>query len=658
MEREAQPVSAPLPTAFFPAPTPLPDVLLLPKLAPPRLTATLATRERLFNHLDQALAHPLTLLSASAGFGKTTLLSVWVARITSPFVRFAWLSLDERDNDASRFWAYIIAALRMHSAVAEPHQPELGETALTMLYSPQPPNLLAILSTLINDLVVSQEEVVLVLDDYHVIDDPAITNSFQFLLEHLPPGLHVILAERSDPPLKLSRLRARGQIVEIRDRDLRFTRAETEHFLAQTMHLPLTEAEVDVLEQRSEGWIAGLQLAALALRTRTDHATFVQQFNGSQRFILEYMQEEILKRQPQEVQAFLLQTAILTRLHASLCQAVIGETTESACQQMLFALEQNHLFLTSLDEEQHWYRFHSLFCDVLQARLQAIFPALVPILHQRAAHWYAQQGDMHVAIVHALARTDYTFAAALMEHSSEQMWLNGKGATLYTWIMQLPDKILLAHASLALTSVLHLFFQAYYAPDDQWNQAATRAEQAMERIKALLDGQDAALPPEEESLLRNRLEFLHEWLASRGMYAQGRIAQMQPHISKMLELVRGDTIVWKMVPVSSLTLFEANLASLIPLYSELKQQAEQEKHGYEAVWCMTLLSRAYHQSGQLDLAYQTRMLCNACGRWERPGRCLAMSTWIWPLSIGYGTGLQRHGSTLKRHYSLLGPGNI
>ncbi|GHO64235.1 LuxR family transcriptional regulator [Ktedonobacter sp. SOSP1-52] len=415
-------------------------------------------------------------------------------------------------------------------------------------------------------------------------------------------------------------------MIEIRDQDLRFTRTETEHFLAHTALIPLTDAEVDVLEQRSEGWIAGLQLAALAMRTRTDRATFLQQFNGNQRFIAEYMQEEILQHQPPEVQDFLVKTAILTRLHASLCQHVLGDPTELACQHMLTALEKTNLFLTSLDEEQRWYRFHSLFRDVLQARLQACYPDVIPTLHQRAARWYTQQSDLYAAIVHALTGSDYTFAALLMEQSSEQMWLNGKGVTLYTWMTQLPDEVLLAHASLALTSVLHLLFPAYSASDEQWQQATSRAEQMTKRIETLVECQDGLLSPEENHLLHNRLAFLRSWLTCREIYAQGKLAHMQERIVRMLELVREDTVVWQMFPVSVFSLFQTNQTTFIPLYSKLQQQAEQEKHGYEAAWCLYLLSQAYHQNGQLDLAYRINL--DALQRLQQVGKARSMFGYV------------------------------
>jgi LuxR family transcriptional regulator, maltose regulon positive regulatory protein len=571
------------------------EFLLLPKLSPPRSPGTLVTRERLMAQLDQALTHELTLLSASAGFGKTTLLSAWVAHCPCPV---AWLSLEEQDNHPTPFWSYVIAALRTT-------EPTVGETALSMLHAPQPPTLMTILTTLINDLVAGQEELVLVLDDYHVIDDPAIASSFQFLLSHLPSRLHLILAGRADPPLALPRLRARGQVAEIRDRDLRFTRTEAASFFTSAMKLSLAEADLDVLEQRAEGWIAGLQLAALAMRTHSDSSAFVQHLSGSQRFILDYMQDEVLEGQPQEVQDFLLHTAILARLHASLCQAVTLGTSPQESLQMLLALEKANLFLVPLDEERRWYRLHGLFRDVLQARLQALSPQLIPILHQRAAHWYAQQGDVCEAIAHALTGNDYDFALALMEQFSEQMYLNGETTLLHAWSKQLPNAVLLAHGRLALTTSLQLLFQTFYAPDEQWNQAVARAEYIIARLESLLQSQEAlALPAQEQRVLHNRLGLLRAWIATRAAHLQRDIAQEIRLGFEMQELAKEEDVVWKMLPAFTLDVRETLPDVRISILSDLKQQAEREQHQYEVAWITHLLGWNYREAGQPRRAYQ------------------------------------------------------
>ena len=313
------------------------------KLSHPLLPSRLLARERLLRRLDQACFHRLTLLAASAGWGKTTLLSTWAFRSTLPI---AWLSLDEFDNDPTRFWVSILAALRTCL-------PGVGETALSMLRSPQPPSLTICLSTLLNDLYAQDVSTVLLLDDYHLIDEQAIHDSLLFVLDHLPAHLHLVLSSRVDPPLVLSRWRARGQLLELRDADLHFQEEEAAQFLTHTMDLSLEAEEIAELARRTEGWIVGLQLAALALQQREDRSAFVRGFTGGHRYVLDYVQEEILAHLPAPLRDFLLHTSILNRMSASLCQAVTAEPESSG---LLETIERANLFLVPLDSERRWYR--------------------------------------------------------------------------------------------------------------------------------------------------------------------------------------------------------------------------------------------------------------------------------------------------------------
>jgi LuxR family maltose regulon positive regulatory protein len=342
-------------------------VVLATKLIYPRLPAALVARDRLVAALHQALSHRLTLVAASAGWGKTTLLSAWAHSVTHAV---AWLSLDELDNDPKRFWAAFISALRART-------PEVGALALAMLHSPERPSLTAVLTALLNTIPTEDQSppLVLVIDDFHVITDEAIHESLTFLLEHLPPHLHVVLATRVDPDLPLARWRARGALLEIRAADLRFTHAEAHSFFAQTLGDTLAEDDVQRLEQRTEGWVTGLQLATLVLRQHAHPSTFVHTFAGTHRYVLDYVQAEILARQEPHVQRFLIQSAVLRRMNAALCAAV---TNEPHSQTMLEALERSNLFVVPLDDERQWYRMHDLFREVLLARLQATAPALIP----------------------------------------------------------------------------------------------------------------------------------------------------------------------------------------------------------------------------------------------------------------------------------------
>ena len=307
---------------------PEPD-LLVTKFTVPPVRSMLLQRSHLLTVIDHSRSFPLTLLSASAGFGKTTLLSAWASQSTS---QVAWLTLDEQDNDPARFWAYVIAALRYSGS-------PVGEAMLALLHSPQPSLLTSVLTSLINELAALEQETALILDDYHMINEQSIHESLQFLLDHLPACLHLLLASRVDPPLALSRLRARGQVIEIRDTDLRLSDEEAARFLTQVMGLALSEEDIARLETRTEGWVAGLQLAALSMRRHHDVSAFIQAFTGSHRFILDYVQEEILKSLPESQQHFLLHTSVLERMNAEVCQALTGE---QASQQILESLERAH----------------------------------------------------------------------------------------------------------------------------------------------------------------------------------------------------------------------------------------------------------------------------------------------------------------------------
>ena len=374
--------------------------LLETKLHVPRWQRGLVARPRLSERLSRGAESALTLVSAPAGFGKTTLLAEWLAAAPADGRSVAWLSLDQRDNDPALFWAYLVAALKTAAH-------GVGAGALSLLQPPRPPGE-AGLVTLLNDLGAISDDVVLVLDDYHVIDARDVQDGMAFLLEHLPPQIHLVIGSRADPVLPLARLRGRGELVEIRAADLRFTPGEAAAYLNGVMGLVLTAADVAALERRTEGWIAALQLAALSLQGREDVAAFIDGFAGNDRYIVDFLAEEVLQRQPGYVQQFLLQTSILDRLSGPLCDAVTGQDGGKA---MLAALELGNLFLVPLDGRRRWYRYHQLFADVLHARLRDEQPGDVPDLHRRASGWYEHNDEPSEAIRHALAAGDFDRAA-------------------------------------------------------------------------------------------------------------------------------------------------------------------------------------------------------------------------------------------------------
>ena len=411
----------------------VPAPLLGTKFYVPRSRRGLVTRPRLSERLDRGAASTLTLVSAPAGFGKTTLLADWLAAgpAAADERLAAWLSLDRGDNDPASFWTYVIAALRTAAS-------GVGESALALLQSPRPQPIETVLTLLLNDLGAIAADIVLVLDDYHVIDAREVQDAMAFLLDHLPAGLHVVIAGRADPALPLARLRARGELAEIRAAELRFTPDEAAAYLNEMMGLQLTARDVAALEGRTEGWIAALQLAALSMQGREDVAGFIAGFAGDDRYVVDYLVEEVLQRQPGHVQAFLLQTSILGRLSGQLCDAVTGQGGGKA---MLAALDRGNLFLVPLDDRRQWYRYHHLFADVLQARLLDEQPGQVPDLHRRASAWYQRSGEPPEAIRHALAAQDFDQAADLIERAIPAMRTTRQEATVHGWLKALPDEV-------------------------------------------------------------------------------------------------------------------------------------------------------------------------------------------------------------------------
>ncbi len=404
--------------------------LLMTKLAVPAAQPWLVSRSRLLARLAEVRSR-FTLLCAPAGFGKSALLSDWLhtSQQGSAASTITWLMVDAADNDPLRFWTYLGTALQRLAS-------HVGATLLQGLQAPHPP-LEALLTTLLNELLTVREPVTLVLEDYHVIQAPTIHQSLSFLLEHLPPHVHLVIATRSDPPLPLARLRAQGELCEIRAEDLRFTLEEASTFFRQR-GLSLSREEVAFLTERTEGWIAGLQLAALSLEHQEDVHQFVLAFRGSQAFIIDYLAEEVLSRQSPSIQEFLLHTSILTRLNGSLVSAVTRREDGKA---LLEQVRQANLFLLPLDQERRWYRYHQLFADVLRARLEETHPDLVPTLYQHTVAWYTQQGLVEEAIGYALAGKLFEEAADLIEQRIQTMGSYREMVSVWHWVKALPDQV-------------------------------------------------------------------------------------------------------------------------------------------------------------------------------------------------------------------------
>jgi len=429
--------------------------ILATKLYIPPPRPKVVQRTHLIQRLNEALRYTpgVTLISAPAGFGKTTLISEWVANGQRPA---AWLSLDDGDNDPARFLAYLIAALQIIA-------PNLGASLLAVLQAPQPPPTESILTDLLNEIITIPNDFVLVLDDYHVIDAKSVDQALTFLLEHQPPQMHLVIATREDPTLPLARLRASGQMTELRAADLRFTLTEAAEFLNQIMGLQLSAEDITALETRTEGWIAGLQLAALSMQGQKDTASFIQSFTGSHHFVMDYLVEEVLKRQSESIQTFLLNTSILNRLCGPLCDAVLLDAAASG-QQTLEYLERANLFIIPLDDERRWYRYHHLFADLLRQRLHQSLHSTtgdaksrMNELHIRASQWYEDNSLALEAFHHAAAANDIERAERLIDGRGIPLHLSGGVTPILNWLESLPATVMNArpwlwwrHAALLL----------------------------------------------------------------------------------------------------------------------------------------------------------------------------------------------------------------
>jgi len=480
--------------------------LIATKLHVPTPRLGLVTRPKLLDCLNEGLKRKLILISASSGYGKTTLMAEWLLERGKDFPK-AWVSLDEGDNDPIRFLTYLIAALQ---SVRD----GLGQDTGIMMQVAQNPSNESILSVLINELSTVSQDFSLVLEDYHVIEVREIHQMMDFLLEHLPPQLHLVILTRSDPPFPLARLRARGELSEIRAKDLRFSYEDAAKFLQNMVGLQLSEDDVQVLVERTEGWITGLQLAALSIQGRKNASEMIAAFGGGHEYIVDYLVEEVLDRQPDELKMFLYQTSILGRLNGPLCDEITGQSEGEAT---LEHLEKANLFVTSLGGDQRWYRYHHLFAEVMSNRLLRYFPEQVHELHLRAAKWFNQNNLFSEAIEHALAANDHLFAAEIVESQAQDLLHKGSLSTLLGWLNQFPPEIVMGRPRLGIDSAW------VYLLIGQFEQIERHLASAETKLDGLTDqdelrGQIAAIraysaaqrgnPAQAIELAHNSLELL------------------------------------------------------------------------------------------------------------------------------------------------------
>lgn len=427
------------------------EQLLSTKIQIPPLPPEIVARRRLHQCLDRGLQPNvrMTLISAPAGYGKTTLLNAW---IRDRALTTAWLSLNEEDDDPNRFVRYLLAAFGTAGI-------RVGAASRPGGTFPEGDYQTRVLTPIINQIGAFSTQFVLALDDYHWIHNPSVHACITFLLENLPANAHIYIATRADPPLPIARLRGRGQVTEVRMEDLRFRSDETAAFLNVLSDLGLTADDIQTLQRRTEGWVSGLQMVAVSLRNQEDRGAFIQDFSGTHHYVMEYLLDEVLRREPREMQKFLLETSILERLCAPLCDAVRGPFGESQSQDMLRRLESENLFIVPLDQRRHWYRYHRLFSDLLQVRLQGTSPGRIPGLHRRASEWLDEQGIIEAAVQHALSCGDDDFAGDMVERYSQEMLLRSETVTFLGWVRTLPRAQIRARPRLAIYRAWSLLLQ-------------------------------------------------------------------------------------------------------------------------------------------------------------------------------------------------------
>jgi LuxR family maltose regulon positive regulatory protein len=618
--------------------------LLATKLYIPKWRPGLVSRPRLIERMRQGIERKLTLISAPAGFGKTTLLAEWLAANPASERAAGWVSLDQSDNDPAFFWAYFITALQKVCS-------EVGENALALLHSPQPPPIESVLTTLINDINAipstlqqaqgkagSAHRFALILDDYHVINAQPIHSAIAFLLGHLPPQMHLIIASRSDPSLPLARFRARGELTELRAADLRFTFDEAAAFLNKVMGLDLSTTDVAALEARTEGWIAGLQLAALSMsqpalplarqmplagrarplgrpgpgkpaghgmarqapQAHDDVADFITAFTGNDRYIVDYLVEEVLQRQPERVRNFLFQTSILGQLSGSLCDAVTGGEDG---KRVLENLERNNLFVVALDDKREWYRYHHLFADVLRAHAMEEQPDLVPILHHRAAAWFEERGMIAEAIEQSRTASDHESVARLLAANFEAFERIGRYASISRWSASLPEEMVRKRPRLAL---IHASVALAFDNNNQATRKFTSwAEEAINKIEdagkfnPADDVNGTVVGPEGLEALKGEMLAMKLFTSGRKLPPE-EIAVIAEQVRKLLPTSKHRLKGMLQMIDAGIQILLSDLRSALPKLEQSVDEARRAQNLSLLVDMLTHLGQVYVVMGRLE----------------------------------------------------------
>ena len=552
--------------------------IITTKLFIPSPRPELVSRPRLLERLESGSATKLTLITAQAGFGKTTLLSEWISQCAR---LVCWLSLDEGDNDLQRFLKYFIVALQKVNS-------DLGEKVLVALQSPKPQQIEVLLAWLINDITSNDEPFVFVLDDYHVITEPEIQQLLLFLLDHMPPQMHLIISSRSDPPWPLARFRVRGEILEIRSQEMRFTLQEAATFLNDRMGLALSPQEVAALENRTEGWIVGLQMAALSMHQRPNKEAFIQAFTGSHRYVVDYLVEEVLDQLPPEIQEFLLKTSILARFTGALCDAVLEQQNS---QQILIELEQKNLFLIPLDDERRWYRYHHLFADLLRYHLNHSYSGEVMDLHNRASLWYEQNDLFADALNHALVSNEIERIVQLTEEMTVYKLDHGELKVLLNWLERLPESAMMEYPWLLVTRTWALFNLGKYEA----------VEENLAEIERILSTQ--ALPGKLADRVRGHAAALRSYLAELREDPQFAMQQAEAALALLpaqdLRLRAFVTIRW-----ANCLAWIGDFERAIPLYLDAGESSKRVGENQLAITALSEMAIIQMVAGKLRMAVE------------------------------------------------------
>ena len=590
----------------------MPEAVLATKLFFPRSRPELVPRPFLAERLNEGLrlGHRLILVSAPAGYGKSTLVSEWLKSLTASSSpgeskrKAAWLSLDEADNDPLRFFAYLAAALQLLNE-------RLGQEVQALLALPQLPAVNTLMAALINDITAAPGPFTLVLDDYHVIRTPAIHDAVDFLLERQPPDLHLAIITRADPPLSLPRLRARGQLTEVRVDDLRFSAQEAAVFFRQTMKLDVDAGAVEALERRTEGWVAGLQLAALSLRGRDGPrvAEFVASFSGSHHYVIDYLLDEVMRQQPENIRTFLAQTAVLDRLSAPLCNAVTGRDDSQA---ILVQLELANLFLIPLDDRREWYRYHHLFAETLRVGLDE---AQAREIHHRAAGWFGENGFLQAGIQHALAGRHFELAADLIERAGQEVntWNSGDFIALFGhWLAVLPEALVKVRPRLRLYAVRALYLSGQ----------AGRAEQAISEVAQLLSSDTARQMPDFQGFVAAYQTALE--------VQQGQVTQAWERTRQAASFApaQAQDYARALFTFGTVQSLKAEGVTAEVLYKQCSQVALAAGAWFLAISALERAGRAQLLQGRLELAIQTCRRALDLARSGETGRPAVSGAWM------------------------------